>query len=66
MNHMRTAILLAGLSGLFMAVGYLIGGMAGAVIALVVAAATYQTAAIGAFFAGASSVRSPPSMMISP
>jgi heat shock protein HtpX len=40
MNYMRTAILLAGLTGLFMAVGYLIGGGAGAVIALVVAAAT--------------------------
>jgi hypothetical protein len=26
MNYMRTAILLAGLTGLFMAVGYLIGG----------------------------------------
>jgi heat shock protein HtpX len=40
MNYMRTAILLAGLTALFMAVGYLIGGGAGAVIALVVAAAT--------------------------
>jgi hypothetical protein len=26
MNYLRTAILLAGLTGLFMAVGYLIGG----------------------------------------
>jgi heat shock protein HtpX len=40
MNYMRTAILLAGLTALFMAVGYLIGGGAGAAIALVVAAAT--------------------------
>jgi heat shock protein HtpX len=40
MNYLRTAILLAGLTGLFMAVGYLIGGGAGAVIALAIAAAT--------------------------
>jgi heat shock protein HtpX len=40
MNHLRTAVLLAGLTGLFMAVGYLIGGGGGAVIALVIAAAT--------------------------
>jgi heat shock protein HtpX len=40
MNYMRTAILLAGLTALFMAVGYLIGGGTGAVIALLVAAAT--------------------------
>ncbi len=40
MNYMRTAILLAGLTGLFMAVGYLIGGGAGAVLALFIAAAT--------------------------
>jgi heat shock protein HtpX len=40
MNYFRTAILLAGLTGLFMAVGYLIGGASGAAIALVVAAAT--------------------------
>src|SRR5215813_2497965 len=40
MNYLRTAILLAGLTGLFMAVGYLIGGGGGAVIALVIAAAT--------------------------
>ena len=31
MNYLRTAILLAGLTGLFMAVGYLIGGGAGAI-----------------------------------
>jgi heat shock protein HtpX len=38
MSYFRTAILLAGLTGLFMGVGYLIGGAAGATIALVVAA----------------------------
>jgi heat shock protein HtpX len=40
MNYMRTGILLAGLTGLFMAVGYLIGGGGGALIALLIAAAT--------------------------
>jgi heat shock protein HtpX len=40
MNYFRTAILLAGLAGLFMGVGYLIGGATGATIALVIAAAT--------------------------
>jgi heat shock protein HtpX len=40
MNYMRTAILLAGLTGLFMAVGYLIGGGGGALIALIIAAVT--------------------------
>ena len=40
MSYLKTAILLAGLTGLFMGVGYLIGGASGAVIALVVAAAT--------------------------
>jgi heat shock protein HtpX len=40
MNYMRTAMLLAGLTGLFMAVGYLIGGGSGALIALIIAAAT--------------------------
>src|ERR1700754_4889566 len=39
MNYLRTAILLAGLTALFMGVGYLIGGAAGATIALVIAAA---------------------------
>ncbi len=39
MSYLRTAILLAGLTGLFMGVGYLIGGATGAAIALVVAAA---------------------------
>jgi heat shock protein HtpX len=39
MNYVRTAILLAGLTALFMGVGYLIGGEAGAVIALLVAGA---------------------------
>jgi heat shock protein HtpX len=40
MSYARTAILLAGLTALFMAVGYLIGGPNGALIALFVAAAT--------------------------
>jgi heat shock protein HtpX len=39
MNYLRTAILLAGLTALFMGVGYLIGGANGAMIALVIAAA---------------------------
>jgi heat shock protein HtpX len=38
MGYLRTAILLAGLTALFMAVGYLIGGPSGAVIALIIAA----------------------------
>ena len=38
MSYFRTAVLLAGLTGLFMGVGYLIGGAGGAVVALVVAA----------------------------
>jgi heat shock protein HtpX len=38
MNYLRTAILLAGLTALFMGVGYLIGGAGGAVIALIFAA----------------------------
>ena len=37
MNYFRTAILLAGLTGLFMGVGFLIGGQGGAMIALVIA-----------------------------
>ncbi len=37
MNYMRTAILLAGLTALFMGVGALIGGQSGAMIALVIA-----------------------------
>lgn len=40
MSYFRTAILLAGLTALFMGVGYLIGGGTGAVVALVIAAAT--------------------------
>ena len=39
MNYFRTAILLAGLTALFMGVGYLIGGKSGAIIALLVAGA---------------------------
>jgi heat shock protein HtpX len=38
MNYFRTALLLAGLTALFMGVGFLIGGKGGAVIALVIAA----------------------------
>ena len=40
MNYFRTALLLAGLTALFMGVGFLIGGKSGAMIALAVAAAT--------------------------
>jgi heat shock protein HtpX len=39
MSYLKTAILLAGLTGLFMGVGYLIGGAGGALVALVIAAA---------------------------
>jgi heat shock protein HtpX len=39
MNYLRTAVLLAGLTALLMALGFLIGGVDGAVIAFVVAAA---------------------------
>jgi heat shock protein HtpX len=40
MNYLRTAVLLAGLTALFMAVGYLLGGGTGVVIALLFAGAT--------------------------
>lgn len=40
MSYARTAMLLAGLAALFMAVGYLLGGATGALIALAFAAAT--------------------------
>ena len=40
MNYFRTALLLAGLTAPFMGVGFLIGGKGGAMIALVIAAAT--------------------------
>jgi heat shock protein HtpX len=40
MNYLRTAMLLAALTALFMGVGYLIGGAGGAMIALLIAAAT--------------------------
>jgi heat shock protein HtpX len=40
MNYVRTALLLAGLTALFMAVGYWIGGASGAMVALLIAAAT--------------------------
>jgi len=39
MNYMRTALLLAALTGLFLAIGYMIGGEGGMVIALAVAGA---------------------------
>jgi heat shock protein HtpX len=39
MNYLRTAILLAGLTALFMGVGFLIGGQQGALIALLAAGA---------------------------
>ncbi len=39
-DAIRTAILLAGLTGLLMAVGYLIGGGSGALVAFIIAAAT--------------------------
>jgi len=39
MNYFRTAMLLAGLTGLFMGVGYLFGGAGGAMIAVLIAAA---------------------------
>jgi heat shock protein HtpX len=39
MNYFKTAILLAGLTGLLMAVGYLIGGPGGAMIAFLIAGA---------------------------
>jgi heat shock protein HtpX len=38
MNYLRTAILLAGLTALFMAIGYLFGGPGGMLIALAIAA----------------------------
>ena len=37
MNYLKTAILLAGLTALFLAIGFMVGGEAGLVIALVVA-----------------------------
>src|SRR6476646_4555930 len=37
MNYMKTALLLAALTGFFLVVGYLLGGQTGLVIALVVA-----------------------------
>ena len=40
MNYFRTALLLAGLTALFMGIGYWIGGGSGAIIALAIAAAT--------------------------
>ncbi len=40
MNYFRTALLLAGLTALFMGIGYWIGGASGAMIALLIAAVT--------------------------
>ena len=40
MNYLKTAVLLAGLTALFMGVGYLLGGSSGVLIALIVAAGT--------------------------
>src|SRR5436190_20623687 len=40
MNYLRTAMLLAGLTALFMGVGYLIGGASGAIVAFLIAAVT--------------------------
>ena len=40
MNHVKTAMLLAALTALFLGVGYLLGGVTGAMIALVVAVGT--------------------------
>jgi heat shock protein HtpX len=40
MGYFRTAILLAALTALFMAIGYLVGGQSGMVVAFLVAAAT--------------------------
>ena len=39
MNYLRTAVLLAGMTALFVGIGYLLGGQAGAMIALLVAGA---------------------------
>jgi heat shock protein HtpX len=39
MNYLRTAVLLAAMTALFMGIGYLLGGQAGAMIALLVAGA---------------------------
>ena len=39
MNYMRTGMLLAALTALFMAIGYMIGGPDGMLIALIVAIA---------------------------
>jgi heat shock protein HtpX len=38
MNYLRTAMLLAGLTALFMGIGFLVGGQSGAILALLVAA----------------------------
>lgn len=40
MNYMKTAVLLAGMTALFLAIGFMLGGQTGMVIALLVAAGT--------------------------
>ena len=40
MNTFRTGLLLAGLTGLFLAIGYLLGGQGGMVLAFLFAAGT--------------------------
>jgi heat shock protein HtpX len=40
MNYAKTALLLAGLTGLFMALGFMLGGQSGMLLALVIAGAT--------------------------
>jgi heat shock protein HtpX len=40
MNYLRTAILLACLTALFMGIGYLFGGGTGALVAVLIAAGT--------------------------
>ena len=47
MNYFKTAILLAALTAIFMAVGYLIGGQTGMVIAFFVALAPNQLRRVG-------------------
>ena len=46
MGYARTALLLAGMTALFLVVGYLLGGEAGMVIAFGIAIATNQSTAL--------------------
>ena len=61
MGYVKTAMLMAAMTALFMGVGYLIGGTGGAMIALLVAASTIPGLAVlgglGASAGGASVVR---------